>query len=130
MMTTQLKYSSLGSPSRPSFTLGSSPPYHNTTLPNLSMTMSASTLSPLHGHHDTTSHAPVTTGYTRWSTGHFAAQTMRLVEEGDLPLTWVQDMSGEQARSQLMLSLDRTWDTVKKLFKFAKQCRNFAHNSN
>ena len=33
-----------GSPSRPSFTLGSSPPVncgHNTTLPNLSMTMSS-----------------------------------------------------------------------------------------
>ena len=50
--------------------------------------------------------------------GGGAMFSRRLVEAGDLPLSWVQQMSGDQARAELVASLDTTWDTFKKLCKF------------
>ena len=42
----------------------------------------------------------------------------RLIEAGDLPLSWLQEMASEQARTRLVSDLDRTWDTYKRLSKF------------
>ena len=41
----------------------------------------------------------------------------RLVEPGDLPLTWSQEVSRDAARLQILSSLDHTWDTFKRLNK-------------
>ena len=39
----------------------------------------------------------------------------RQVEEGDLPLSWVQEMAGDVSRTALLTALDTTWDSLKRL---------------
>jgi len=73
-----------GSPSRPSFTLGSSPPVacgHNTTLPNLSMTMSSMAGLSSSDMNDSDVGSNVSTEYMTWASAHFSSHLMRLVDD-------------------------------------------------